>query len=132
MSDTHELHGVRVFELAAEGPQIRTTRDATYVVSEAFAQSVPWLAIPVARLDDDFFRLRTGVAGEVVSKFVAYGMRTAFICDISQCVAGGDSFRDFVLEANRGKDFWFVTSLDELSQRLVRAQSRSAIPQVRR
>ncbi|MGA9882225.1 MAG: DUF4180 domain-containing protein [Candidatus Acidiferrales bacterium] len=130
MSVTHELHGVRVFELAAEGPKIRTARDAADVMSDAFAQSAQWLAIPVAQLDDDFFRLRTGVAGEVVSKFVAYGMRTAFIGDISQHVAGSDSFRDFVREANRGKDFWFVTSLDGLNQRLAQAQSRSAIPQV--
>ena len=126
MSITHELHGVRVFELPAEGPKIRTARHATDAMSDAFSQSAQCLAIPIARLDDDFFRLRTGVAGEIVPKFIGYGMYAAFIGDISQHIANSDSFRDFVREANRGNHFWFVASLDELSQRLARVQSRAA------
>jgi len=126
---TQELHGVRVLLLAAEGPKLRTARDATDVMSEAFAQSASWIAIPISRLDDDFFRLRTGVAGEIVSKLVGYIMKAAFLGDISQYVANSDSFRDFVREANRGRDFWFVADLEELRQRLAKAQSRAAAPE---
>lgn len=117
----HEIDGVRVLELAAEGKKLRTARDATDAMSEIFSQGAlgaQWLAIPVARLDDDFFRLRTRVAGEIVQKFVQYGMRVAFVGDISQHVAASDAFRDFVREANRGKDFWFVATFDDLDHRL--------------
>jgi hypothetical protein len=33
-------------------------------------------------------------------------------------VAKSTALRDFVLEANRGDQVWFVTSLEELGQRL--------------
>lgn len=126
---TQELHGIRILLLPAEGPKLRTARDATDAMSEAFAQSAEILAIPISRLDDDFFRLRTGVAGEIVSKFNGYGMKAAFLGDISQHVANSDSFRDFVREANRGRGFWFLAGLEELSQRLAKAQSRAAAPE---
>lgn len=131
-SMTQELHGIRVLLLPAEGPKLRTGRDATDVMSEAFAQSASWIAIAVPRLDEDFFRLRTGVAGEVVSKLVGYAMKAAFLGDISQHLANSDSFRDFVREANRGRDFCFVADLEELSQRLAKAQSRFAAPEAGR
>jgi hypothetical protein len=123
---TEVLHGVRVLLLPADGPKLRTARDASDVLSEAFSQSASLIAIPISRLDDDFFRLRTGVAGEVVSKLVGYVMKAAFLGDISQHVANSESFRDFVREANRGRDFWFVADLEELSDRLAKAPSRAA------
>ncbi len=82
-STTHNFDGARVFELSADGKKLRTARDATEVMSEACSQSARWLAIPVARLDVDSFRLRTGVAGEIVQEFVQYGMRVAFFGDVS-------------------------------------------------
>lgn len=123
---TDDIHGVRILLLAADGPKLRTARDATDVMSEAFAQSASWIAIPISRLDDDFFRLRTGVAGEIVSKLVGYQMKAAFLGDISQYAANSDSFRDFVRETNRGRDFWFVADLEDFRQRLAKAQSRAA------
>ena len=119
---TRELHSVRALSLAADGPGLRTSRDATDVMSEASAQSASWIADPVSRLDNDFFRLRTGVAGEVVSTLVEYAMKVAFLGDISQHVANSGSFRDFVREASRGRGFWFVADLEEFSQRLAKAQ----------
>jgi hypothetical protein len=123
---TEVLQGIRVLLLPAEGPKLRTARNATDVMSEAFAQSASLIAIPISRLDDDFFRLRTGVAGEIVPKLVGYRMNAAFLGDISQHIANSDSFRDFVREANRGRDFWFVADLEELSQRLAKTQFRAA------
>jgi hypothetical protein len=107
-----------VLELAVEGKKLRTARDATDAMSEIFSQGAQWLAIPVNRLDDDFFRLRTRVAGEIVQKFVQYGMRVAFVGNISQHVANSEAFRDFVREANRGKHFSFVANFDDLHHRL--------------
>jgi hypothetical protein len=129
VSEILDLDGIRVLHLAADGPKMRSARDTTDAMSEAFSQSAELLAIPVARLDADFFRLRTGVAGEIVSKFSGYGIRAAFVGDISAHAANSDAFRDFVREANRGRGFWFVATLDELSQRLAPPQSRSAVPE---
>jgi len=129
---TTEIHGVQVFELAAKGKKLRTARDATDVMGEALSQGARWIVIPVERLDEDFFRLKTGVAGEIVSKLVVYRVGVAFVGDISRYVEASDSFRAFVREANRGKDFWFLADAEELRQRLARVEATRPIDQEQR
>lgn len=114
----HELHGVRVFECDAEGPQPRNDRDAVDLMSEAGANGAKFVAIPVARLGADFFRLRTRIAGEVLQKFVTYRMPVAIVGDISDFLSESSTLRDFVHESNHGDQVWFVASLAELDERL--------------
>jgi hypothetical protein len=98
-------------------------------MSEAYSQAARWLAIPVARLDNDFFRLRTGVAGEITRKFVQYGVKVVFVGDVSQHIENSYTFCGFVREAKRGSHFWFVDSFEDLFHRLEPAQSRAGTPQ---
>jgi hypothetical protein len=121
---SYELHGVRVFECAAEGPPLRSDRDAVDLMSEAIAHDARFIVIPAERLSDDFFRLKTLIAGEVIQRFVMYKFRVAIVGDISRYVAESKSFRDFVYESNRGNQCWFVDR-EELSRRLEREKARS-------
>jgi hypothetical protein len=115
---TYELHGVRVLECSSERAQCRTDRDAVELIGAAWEHRASFLVIPIERLADDFFRLRTGVAGAIVQKFVNYRMRVAIAGDISRHVNESSAFRDFVVEANRGDQVWFVANIEELGQRL--------------
>ena len=115
---THEIHGHRVLDCPPEGPSIRYA-EAVDLIGEAMGAGADWVVIPSARLGDDFFRLRTGVAGEVVQKFVTYGRRLAIVGDISAHVAASEPLRDFVRESNRGAHVWFVADPDEFAQRLL-------------
>lgn len=72
----------------------------------------------VLELTTEGKKLRTGAAGEIVQKFVGYGMRVAFFGDISEHVAGSKAFRDFVRGANSGKHSWFAANFDDLHDRL--------------
>lgn len=101
-----------------KGPKLRHDRDAVDLIGEALRQGAELVLIPTSRLDPDFFELRTGVAGAIVQKFVIYRRRLVIVGDISELVAESVSLRDFVREANRGKDIWFVADQDELEQRL--------------
>ena len=47
------------------------------MIGEAIEHRAGLVLIPVERLEDEFFRLRTRVAGEIVQKFVNYGLRLA-------------------------------------------------------
>jgi hypothetical protein len=123
---SYELHGVRVLECAAEGTRLRTDRDAVDLIGAAFEHRAALIVLPVTRLDDDFFRLRTRIAGEIIQKFVNYRLRLAIVGDISRHLDESSALRAFVNESNRGKDVWFLASLEELDRRLGRAQSRSA------
>jgi hypothetical protein len=117
-AQSYDLHGIRVLELAPDGASLRSDRDAVDVIAEAAAHRAGVIVIPTERLDDDFFRLRTGVAGQLVQKFVTYRMRLVIVGEISKRLEESSALRDFVYECNNGSHIWFVTTLDELSERL--------------
>src|SRR5262249_38596918 len=110
----YNLHGTMILECPPDGKKLRSDRDAVELIGEAFQRGARLILIPVERLDEDFFRLRTRIAGEMVQKFVNYRMRLVIAGDIAQYVAESDAFRDFVYEANRGSQIWFVTNVEEL------------------
>jgi hypothetical protein len=103
----------------AEGRKLRTDRDAVELIGEALEAGAGMVVIPVERLDEDFLRLRTGVAGEFIQKFVTYGVRLAIIGDISVSLSESSALRDFVYEANRGRHVWFPANQDEFDRRLL-------------
>lgn len=103
---------------APDGPPIADEQSAVDLMAELWGQEVQWLALPVDRLTEDFFRLRTRVAGAVVQKLQQYGFRVAVVGDISGYVAASTALRDFVYESNRGRQLWFVADEAELDERL--------------
>ena len=109
-----------MLECGAEGPKLRKDRDAVDLITAGWEQKARFLVIPVERLGDDFFRLKSRVAGEILQKFVQYRVRVAIAGDISRYLEESSSLRDFVYESNRGEHVWFVANADELGQRLER------------
>lgn len=117
-NQTYELYGVRIMECDAEGAPLRNNRDLNDLISSAWEHHAKMVLVPLERLGDDFFRLRTGIAGEIVQKFVNYKLALAILGDISRYEDESTPFRDFVRESNRGKQIWFVANREELDQRL--------------
>ena len=78
------------------------------------------VVIPVECLNDEFFQLKTRIAGELIQKFVQYRRQLVIVGDISRHLAESSALRAFVAESNRGKEVWFLASLDDLEQRLAR------------
>lgn len=118
----YELNGERILECDADGAPIRNNRSLNELISMGWEHRAKWIVIPVARLGDDFFRLSTGIAGEVVQKIVQYHLRLAILGDIARYIDESAALRDFVRESNRGTQFFFVANRDELAQRIA-AQS---------
>jgi len=114
----HDFAGVRVLECATGGPPPRTAKDATDIVGEAWAQKAQMVALSADWLGDEFFALSTGVAGAVVQKLQDYRIRVAVVGDCSRYLAASKALRDWVGECNRGRQVWFVASLEELAERL--------------
>ncbi len=115
-----EINGVRILECSPTGSKLRSERDALDLISAALQHRAAMMTIPIARLDDDFFRLKTGVAGALLQKFVNYRIRVAVVGDISNLINASDALRDLVRESNRGAQFWFVANRAELEQRLAK------------
>ncbi|HZB34217.1 MAG TPA: DUF4180 domain-containing protein [Streptosporangiaceae bacterium] len=126
MSDTLvHLHGVPVLDCAPDGAQLRGTGDVLDVIGNAIGHGAELVLLPVQRLTDDFFTLRTGLAGEIVQKFANYRIRLAVVGDISPHVAKSSALSAFVSESSRGGQLWFVPTKDDLAERL-RQQRRPA------
>jgi pimeloyl-ACP methyl ester carboxylesterase len=78
------------------------------------------LAAYAESLGEEFFDLKTGVAGEMLQKFSNYRMRFAIIGDFSNVQSR--SLRDFIRESNGGSTVCFVGSLDDALSRLARGE----------
>ncbi len=113
-----DVHGVPVLVCAADGPRLADSDSARDLILAAGRARADWVCVPVARVADDFFSLRTGVAGEVVQKFVNYRLPLAIVGDISRYVAGSSAFDGFVYESNRGRQLWFVPTMAAFEEKL--------------
>lgn len=124
MVDRHyDLHDTRVAVLMDDGAPLRNDSDAAGLISEAAEYRAHVIAISAKRFDAGFFRLRTGIAGQVIQKFLTYGFRLVIVGDISEHLQESSALRDFVYECNRGSHVWFVADLDELHHRLLQTKT---------
>lgn len=58
------------------------------------------------------------MAGAIVQKLVTYGLKAAFIGDVSAHTAESEALSAFIAESNRGRQVWFVSDMAELERRL--------------
>lgn len=112
------IHGTPALIVPEDGPPLGTVEAATEMLGDAAWGQVELVVIPVARLTDDFFELKTGLAGEVTQKYVNYRLRLAIIGDIESRVAESVSLNAWVTESNRGRQLWFEPTLEALADRI--------------
>src|SRR5690242_6489271 len=102
------------FILDSSGPVIASERDATDLIGDAFGQGADLVVIPVERLSPEFFRLASGLAGNVLQKFTNYRMRVAIVGDITAYTAKSAPLRDFVRESNQRGEVRFLESAADI------------------
>ena len=103
--------GKRYIEYAAQETPIRTEQHALDLITACFENETNQVMIHAQALAEDFFSLRTGLAGSVVQKFGNYQIKVAVVLPDLQKVKG--KFREFVAEANKGNSFKVFSNIDE-------------------
>lgn len=78
------------------------------------------IAIAKELIADDFFILSTGMAGEILQKYVNYQAKLAIYGDYSHYTS--KPLHDFIYESNKGRDFFFVESREEALRKLAEAR----------
>lgn len=78
------------------------------------------LAIDKAVVAEEFFILSSGMAGEILQKFINYQVKAAIWGEYSRYTS--KPLKDFIYESNHGKDFFFVATKEEAVQRLKETQ----------
>ncbi|MFC4277602.1 DUF4180 domain-containing protein [Achromobacter aloeverae] len=104
----------RVLAWHAPAASLRREDDALDLIVAARAQDAEWIAVDVATLHEDFFRLHTGAAGAIAQKLVNYGFKLAVVGDIEPWLADSVALRAYVRESNRGGHVRFVATVDAL------------------
>ena len=96
---------------------VSTPQEAMDLIASArYETGCRALILPKAALHEDFFRLSTGLAGEVLQKFVNYDMKLAIVGDFSHYTS--KPLQDFIRESNRGKTVFFLPTEPEALQKL--------------
>lgn len=67
---------------------------------------------------EDFFILSSGLAGDILQKYINYGGRIAIYGDYSHYTS--KPLKDFIYESNKGKDVFFVSTIEEAVDMLTR------------
>ncbi|MBP1757571.1 MAG: hypothetical protein H6Q62_427 [Firmicutes bacterium] len=96
-------HGNRYIEITATAPAVRTENDVVDLLALCSEYDSRRLLIAPYVFSDDFFRLKTGLAGMILQKLTNYHVRVALIRGEEQKIKG--KFYDFLLETNRGQAF---------------------------
>jgi len=74
------------------------------------------IAISKNLIIDNFFLLSSGIAGEILQKFINYQFRIAIYGDYTKYTS--KPLKDFIYESNNGRDIFFVESLDKAVEKL--------------
>jgi len=138
MQDDHNDEGskggvsfMEIEKRTANGLDVAVVRSSDESVLMADSQSALDLAMTVQyetgtnrlvlskeAIAEDFFRLSTGLAGEILQKFINYQIKLAIVGDFSGYTS--KPLRDFIRECNRGRNFFFTATEDEAMMFLTR------------
>ena len=108
----------RVQYLDADGPVVSSSNDVSDLIGNAWADDISLIALPMERLDPEFWRLSSLLAGDILQKIVNYRLRLAILGDIGTHLEASEALRDFVWESNRGEQVWFLADEAALEAKL--------------
>lgn len=115
--------GCAVAELTGPEPVLTDAQSALELAMTArYAAGADRLLVDKAAVAEDFFILSTGLAGEILEKFIQYRIKMAVYGDFS-CYTS-KPLRDFIYESNHGSDFFFVPEREEALRLLLRTAGR--------
>lgn len=115
---TIEKNGKRYIHYTSAEVPIHDVQDALDLIGACSEYDTNLLMIQSEALVDDFFRLRTGIAGDILQKFVNYGVKAAVVVTDSQKIKG--KFKELVAETNRGNSFRVFSNKDEAENWLLK------------
>lgn len=115
--DRIEKDGMKIAVVNSNEKVITNAQSALDLLATAkYEAGSDRIVISKENIEDAFFILSTGLAGEVLQKFVNYHGKIAIYGDFSRYTS--KPLKDFIYESNRGKDVFFVSSKEEAAERL--------------
>lgn len=116
-----QANGPNIAVVTGEEKVITDTQSALdLAITVRYDTGADRIAIDKKLICEDFFILSTGVAGEILQKYINYQIKMAIYGDFSRYTS--KPLHDFIYESNQGKDFFFVDTREEALRRLAEAE----------
>ena len=114
-------NGIDIAVISSDEAVIVDTQSALdLVMSVKYETGAERIALPKELVREEFFILSSGIAGEILQKFVNYHIKAAIYGDYSHYTS--KPLKDFIYESNQGRDIFFTATKEEAIQKLARAQ----------
>lgn len=108
----HYVNGKTIAEFNAQDVVLKTTQEFLQMIMDSSAEAI---MVHKHNIDETFFDLRSGLAGEMLQKVVNYRLGLAIIGDFS--IYESKSLKAFMAESNRSNIIVFVSSVEEALKR---------------
>ncbi len=112
-----EIDNKKYIELISTTEPLTTENDALDLIALCWEHETTALLIHYATLSEDFFKLKTKVAGNIIQKFINYGIKAATIVPLETIQKG--RFKEMALETNKGNHFRLYESKDDAVKWLI-------------
>ena len=112
-----ERNGAIIAQIETEETLITDVQSALDLMATVrYETGADRMILPKAALDQRFFVLSSGLAGDILQKFVNYQLKVAIVGDFSGYTS--KPLRDFIYESNNGSHVFFVGSEAEALEKL--------------
>lgn len=115
MIEIKNFHGV---EIAFVQNTMNDASQAMDVVGNASYLGASVVLVKTDQLSNNFFDLKTGLAGEILQKFSNYRLRLAIVGEMD--LTNSSSLRDFVYECNKVGNVIFTSTEAEAIELLMK------------
>lgn len=111
---------IAIVEPAAGEKVIRDTQSALdLAMTVKYEYDTNRIAVPKEAIAEEFFILSSGVAGEILQKYINYQIKIAIFGDFTRYTS--KPLHDFMYESNNGNDVFFVATEEEAAKYLTGA-----------
>lgn len=104
-------NNIEIAHIVANDIVIRDLQSAIdLMMTVKYETGIKNIAISKIMITDNFFILSSGLAGEILQKFINYQFRIAIYGDYTKYTS--KPLKDFIYESNNGRNIFFVESLE--------------------
>lgn len=113
-----ETENKKYIELTSAATPLSSENDALDLIALCWEHETNYVLIHKDVLSESFFDLKTKTAGNIIQKFVNYGIKAAAI--IPQETIQNERFKEMALEINKGNHFRMYASKEEAENWLLK------------
>lgn len=111
-----EKNKSRIAVISSNKLIIKNTQDALDLMITAQDNVCEKIIVNKENIINEFFELRTGIAGEILQKYINYNIKIAIVGEFDYLKS--KSLKDFIYECNNGKQIFFMSTVQDAIEKL--------------